>query len=101
MTCSPHLVGRHGYIIVNFNYFTMWTKAMPTFKNRCKMTTYIFFNHIIARFGSLQAILTDHGKHFQNHLMTKLNAKFGLSHENPLPYYPQANGQVEVVKKFL
>jgi hypothetical protein len=33
--------------------------------------------------------------------MSKLTKKLGLRHENPTPYYPQANGQVEVINKVL
>ena len=42
--------------------------------------------------GVPQAIVTDHGLHFRNHMMIKLIAKLGLSHDSSTPYYPQANG---------
>ena len=60
-----------------------------------------FFHHVIARFGVPQAIVTDHGKHFRNHMMAKLTAKLGLSHDNSTPYYPQSNGQVEAINKII
>ena len=50
---------------------------------------------------SLKAIVTDHGKHFRNHMMTELKTQLGLRHDSSTPYYPQANGQVEVVNKVL
>ena len=34
-------------------------------------------------------------------MMEELSAKLGFRHENYTPYYPQANGQVEVIKFFL
>ena len=34
-------------------------------------------------------------------MMTKLSAKLGFLHENSTPYYPQANGEVEVINKVL
>ena len=43
----------------------------------------------------------EHGKHFLNHIMVKLTAKLGISHENSTSYYPQSNGQVEAINKFL
>jgi hypothetical protein len=36
MTCNPHSVGGHGYIIVAMDYFTKWAEAMPTFDNTWK-----------------------------------------------------------------
>jgi hypothetical protein len=101
MTCNPHLAGGHGYIIVAVDYFTKWVEAMPTFDNTGKTAALFIFNHIITRFGIPQAIITDHGSHFQNFMMSKLTEKLGLHHENSTPYYPQANGQVEAINKVL
>jgi hypothetical protein len=95
MTCHPHSVGGHGYIIVAVDYFTKWAEAMSTFDNTGKTAVLFIFNHIIARFGVPQAIVTDHGSHFRNFMMSELTKKLGLHHENSMPYYPQANGQVE------
>lgn len=97
MTCNPHLDGGHGYIIVAVDYFTKWVKANPTFNNTGEMTTYLFFNHVITWFGISRAIVMDQGKHFQNHMMTKLTVNLGLSPETSTPYYPQENGQVEAI----
>eukprot|EP00253_Pinus_taeda_P022198 PITA_22198 len=97
MTCNPTLAGGHGYIIVAVDYFTKWAEAMPTLNNNDEMTSLFFFNYVVSRFGVPQAIVTDHGLHFRNHMMVELVAKLGLSHDNSTPYYPQANGQVELV----
>jgi hypothetical protein len=101
MTCHPHSVRGHGYIIVAIDYFTKWSEAMPTFENTGKTTTLFLFNHVIARFGVPQAIITDHGSHFRNFMMSKLTENLGLRHDNSMPYYPQANRQVEVINKVL
>ena len=58
-------------------------------------------NHIIARFGVPQAIIIDHGSHFRNIMMTELTDQLGLRHDSSTPYYPQANGLVEAINKFL
>ena len=60
-----------------------------------------FFNHVIARFWVSQALVTDHGKNFRNHMMVELTAKLGLLHDNSTPYYPKSNGQVEAINKIL
>ena len=81
MTCNPHSVRGHGYIIVVVDYFTKWTEAMPTFDNTRKTEALFIFNHIITRFGVPQSIVIDHGSHFQNFMMSKLTEKLGLHHE--------------------
>jgi hypothetical protein len=101
MTCNPHSAKGHEYIIVAVNYFKKWAEAMPTFNNTGKTASLFIFNHIISRFGILQTIVTDHGSHFQNFMMSELTKKLGLRHESSTPYYPQANGQVEEINKVL
>jgi hypothetical protein len=91
----------HGYIIVAIDYFMKWAEAMLTFDNARKTTTLFLFNHVIAHFGVPQAIITDHGSHFRNFMMSELTEKLGLRHDNSMPYYPQANGQVEAINKVL
>ena len=60
---------------------------MPTYAEDGKTATLFLFNHIIARFGVPQSIVTDHGSHFQNQMMAELSAKLGFFHENSTPYY--------------
>ena len=59
------------------------------------------FNQIIALFGIPKVIVTDHGSHFQNSIMTKLTTMLGFRQEHSSSYYPQENGQVEEVNKTL
>ena len=72
---------------------------MPTFNNKGQTTTFFSFNHVIARFGVPQDIVTYHGSNFCNRMMNVLTTKLGLSHESSTPYYPQSNGQVETINK--
>jgi hypothetical protein len=88
MTCHPNSVGGHGYSIVAVDYFTKWAKAMPRFDNTGKNVVLFIFNHIITRFGFPQDIVTDHGSHFCNFMMSELTENLGLHHENSTPYYP-------------
>jgi hypothetical protein len=88
MTCHPHSARGHGYIIVAVYYFMKWVEAMPTFENTRMTTTLFMFNHIIARFGVPQAIITDHDSHFRKFMMFELTEKLGLHHDNSTPYYP-------------
>ena len=56
---------------------------------------------MVTLFGVPQAIVTDHGKHFRNHMMDELTTKLGLLHDSFTPYYRQANGQIEAMNKIL
>ena len=69
---------------------------MPTFLNDGHTVALFLFNHIITHFGVPCAIVTDHGAHFKNQMMSELHVKLSSRHGNSSPYYPQANGQVEV-----
>jgi hypothetical protein len=100
-TCHLASSRGHHYIIVAVDYFTKWVEAMPTFNNDGETTTLFIFNHIIARFDIPKEIVTDHGSHFQNKMMSELTSNLGLRQENSSPYYPQANGQVEAMNKSL
>jgi transposase InsO family protein len=64
---------------------------MPTFKNDGETAALFLVNQIIARFYILREIVTDHGSHFQNQMMTELTSNLGLQQEHSSPYYPQAN----------
>ena len=74
---------------------------MPTYAEDGKTVALFLFNHVIARFGVSQSIVTDHRSHFRNQMMEELSANLGFHHENSTPYYPQANGQVEAINKVL
>ena len=55
---------------------------MPTLATDGKTATQFIFNHIIARFGVPQAIVTDHGSHFRNYMVAELTSKSGLRHDS-------------------
>jgi transposase InsO family protein len=101
MACNPRLTRGHEYIIIAMDYFTKWVEVMPTFDNTGKTEELFILNHIVTRFGVPQAIVTDHGSHFRNFMISELTEKLGLRHENSTPYYPQVNGQVEEINKIL
>ena len=101
MHCNLTIVGGHNYIIIAMDYFTKWAEEIPTYVKDGKIVALFLFNHVISRFGVLQAIVTDQGSHFQNHMMDELSAKLGFHHENSTPYYLRANGQVESINKVM
>ena len=74
---------------------------MPTFKADGETAAFFVFNQIIAQFRIPKVIVTDHGIHFQNNMMTELTTMLGFRQDHSYSYYPQANGQVEAVNKTL
>jgi transposase InsO family protein len=84
--------GLHRYIQTNMDFLDISSR---------KTTTLFLFNHVMTRFGVPQAIVIDHGIHFRNYMMSELTEKLGLHHDSSMPYYPQANGQVEAINKVL
>jgi hypothetical protein len=101
MTCNPPSSNGHKYIVVTIDYFTKWPEDMPTFNNTVDTIVRFFFNHVISRFGVPLQLVSDHGKHFKNEIFVELSSRLGFSHKFASPYYPQSNGQVEVVNKVL
>ena len=101
MACNPFSAEGHKYIIVVVNYFTKWEEAMPTFKADGETKTFFMFNQIITHFGIPKEIVTDHGSHFHNNMMTELTTMLGFKQDHSSSFYPQANGQVEAVNKTL
>jgi hypothetical protein len=71
-TCHPASTRGHRYIIVAVEYFTKWVKDMPMFNNDGETRALFIFNQIVARFGILKEIVTDHGSNFHNKMMSEL-----------------------------
>ena len=81
--------------------FTKWVEAMPTFNNTVATATLFLFNHVIAQFGVLKHLVSDHGQHFEDDIWRELSSLLGFEHQYSSSYYPQGNGQVKAVKKIL
>lgn len=101
MECQPPPSNDHKYIIILVDYFTKWEDAMPTFNNLPKIATRFFLNNVITHFEILKQLVSDHITHFQDDLFQDLSHLLGFFHEFYMPYYPQANGQVEAINHVL
>ena len=86
MTCKPVWVGGHKYIIVAMDYFTKWEEEILTYKADVETTAFFVFNQIIAPFGIPKEIVTDHGSHFQNSMMTELTTMLGFKQEQNIEF---------------
>ena len=83
------------------DYFKKWAEAMPIVKFDGETAAHFIFNQIITLFGIPKELVTNHGSHFKNKMMAELASTLGYKQEHSSSYYPQANGQVEVVNKSL
>nr|GFB18607.1 reverse transcriptase domain-containing protein [Tanacetum cinerariifolium] len=53
------------------------------------------------RFGTLRAIISDHGTYFCNDQFAKVMIKYGVTHRLATAYHPQTSGKVEVSNRGL
>ena len=74
---------------------------MPTYKADGETAAFMIFNEIIAWFDIPEEMVTDHGIHFQNNMITELTTMLWFKQEHSSSFYPQANGQVKEVNKTL
>lgn len=93
---------RHNqYILVCTDYVTKWceAKAMKT-ADGANVALFLYEN-IITRFGSPLELVSDRGTHFVNQIIEELSDLYKIRHRKSTPYYPRANGQVEVTNRIL
>jgi len=74
---------------------------MPTLTNATETTACFFFNHVISLFEVPLWLEFDHEKNFENEFFIELSHKLGFTHNFASPYYPQSNGKVKAIYKFL
>ncbi|XLT87226.1 hypothetical protein HN873_008979 [Arachis hypogaea] len=84
------------YILLAIDYVSKWVEAIPTRTDDANTIVSFVRNHIICRFGSPRAIVSDQGTHFCNRRLTGLMKKHGIIHKVATAYHPQTNGQAKV-----
>jgi len=101
ITCNPVSSAGHNYIIVAMDYFMKWVEALPTYRDDGETVVLFLFNQVICHFVVPRTMVTNHGSHFKNHMMSDLTSLLGFRHDQSSSYYPQANHQVEAVNGVL
>ena len=84
------------YILLAVEYLSKWVEAIPTVTCDAKVVLKFLLKHIVSRFGTPRAIVSDEGKHFCNKLLESLLSNYGVRYRTTLAYHPQCNGQVEI-----
>nr|GEZ53907.1 reverse transcriptase domain-containing protein [Tanacetum cinerariifolium] len=84
------------YILVAVDYLSKWVEAKALATNDARVVVKIL-KSLFARFRTPRAIISNHGTHFCNDKFAKVMSKYGVTHLLATAYYPQTNGQVEVL----
>jgi hypothetical protein len=90
------------YILVAVDYVSKWVDSFEAVacKNNDHRTVVKFLKeHILSRFGTSRAIISDQGTHFCNKPFEALMSKYGVIHKVATSYHPQTSGQVELANR--
>jgi hypothetical protein len=87
------------YILVAVDYVSKWVEAMACKNNDHKTVVKFLKEHILSRFGTPRAIISDQGTHFCNKPFEALMSKYGVIHKVATSYHPQTSGQVELANR--
>jgi len=78
-----------------------WAEAQPIKDYTGAIVANFLFEYVLTRFGCPKILMSDHGMHFLNETISALIEEFQVYHQRSKPYYPPANGMVEVFNKIL
>ncbi|KAL4391183.1 hypothetical protein AHAS_Ahas03G0219600 [Arachis hypogaea] len=87
------------YILLVVDYVSKWVEVIPTRTDNANIVVFFVRNHLICRFGSPRAIVSDQGSHFCNKRMITLMQKYGIIHKVVTAYHPQINGKAKVYNR--
>nr|GEZ14661.1 reverse transcriptase domain-containing protein [Tanacetum cinerariifolium] len=88
------------HILVAVDYFSKWVEAKSLPTNDARVVVK-FLKSLFTRFGTLRAIISDHGTHFCNDQFAKVMTKYEVTHRLTTAYHPQTSWQVEVSNRGL
>nr|GFB90805.1 reverse transcriptase domain-containing protein [Tanacetum cinerariifolium] len=83
------------YILVAIDYLSKWVKAKALPTNDARVVVK-FLKSLFSRFGTPKAIISDRGTHFCNDQLSRVMAKYGVTHRLSTSYHLQTSGQVEM-----
>lgn len=86
------------YLIVVVDYFTKWIEAEALANITATNVIKLFKKNILARFGVLQAIITDNGTYFIEKRLKSLMEELRIKHFASVEH-PQTNSQPEATNQ--
>ena len=76
-----------------------WVETIATKTEGAKTVIKNVKSHIVHRYGVPKALISDMGTHFCNKILGALLAKYHITHKVSIGYYPQINGQAEILNR--
>ena len=87
------------YILLAVDYVSKWVEAVACRNNDNNTVVKFVKEHILSRFGTPRAIISDQGTHFCNRSFEALMRRYGVHHKVANAYHPQTNGQAELANR--
>jgi hypothetical protein len=91
----------HRFVLVNTDYFTKWTEAVPLKNMTHREVIQFILEHIIHRFSIPQTLTMDQCSSFMSHQDRDFAESLKIKLLSSSPYYVQANGPAESSNKTL
>ena len=88
-------VGRAQYLVVLVDHLTGWVEAFPLSSATTAAVAKIILEQIIPRYGIVENIDSDQGRHFTSKVLQDLIRSFDISWDFHTPWHPPSSGRVE------
>ncbi|XP_058817909.1 uncharacterized protein K02A2.6-like [Topomyia yanbarensis] len=82
------------YLLVLVDYFSRFTEVIIMKQTTTDLTVQALFE-TFSRFGVPETLRSDNGPQFISEPFKAFCQEFGIEHQKIIPYWPQANGEVE------
>lgn len=82
------------YLLVLVDYFSRFTEVIIMKQITAELTVNALFE-TFSRFGIPETLRSDNGPQFISDPFKTFCEEFGINHQKTIPYWPQANGEVE------
>ncbi|GAA0186540.1 hypothetical protein LIER_33828 [Lithospermum erythrorhizon] len=98
MSCQrSEKVTRVEYAVVAIDYFNKWVGTTPLKKTKGYNIVHFVWKHIIMRFGVSWILVSDNAPQFEGNILAEFYETYGIEQRFSPIYYPQSNGQVELM----
>uniref|UniRef100_A0A670HPN7 Gag-Pol polyprotein n=1 Tax=Podarcis muralis TaxID=64176 RepID=A0A670HPN7_PODMU len=87
--------GGYKHLLVVKDHLTGWVEAFPSRKATAQVTIKAILEHIVPRFGIIEAIDSDRGTHFTQKVLQEVMAALGIKWDLHTPWHPESSGKVE------
>lgn len=84
------------YILLAVDYVSKWVEVAAVLKDDAKTVLKFFHKHILARFGTPKAFISDQGIDFHCNQVAVALKRYGVNHRMATTYHLQTSGQAEV-----